>query len=602
MKKRAADIFMDVLVENGITDCFAVVGGGAMHLDNALALRKDMRKVFCHHEQACAMAAEGYAKACGKMALVCVTSGPGAINTYNGVEGAWADSVPMLVLAGHPRYETTVAPTGLQLRCRGVQEFDSVSAVKGMTKYAKLVTDPLAVRLEAQKAIDIAMQGRRGPVWLSVPLDVQGAVVETDDLYECEQVWEPAYTLDDETFDKLNALLASAERPCILTGSGIRTGHAVDAFRTWTRKMKIPVVGGALLADILYEGAPYYYGMSGSAGPRKGNFILQNADLIVVAANSLSTKQTGFCQETFAPSAKIVMIDAEPDEMKKPGLRIELAIHADMASFLKQASDNNKMRPWKTNETWIRYCDSIDSILEDIDKGRSQKEYEKILQNTFWNAFRTQMKEDAVIALGNSSCILGMLQKGIRSKGQRVIVNYNSGSMGDDLPEAVGAALALGREVICVTGDGSFMMNMQELQTIRHYRLPVKIVLFSNDGYGAIRQTNKNFFDGLYIGCDPDSGVSFPDFGKVAAAFGFSFYRCENCGMLKEGIAWLLQAEQAAVLEVVQAPEDQPLPKVMSKMREDGSFYTPPLHDMYPFLDEVQMKKLMIGYNREDWK
>uniref|UniRef100_N2BFD0 Acetolactate synthase I/II/III large subunit n=1 Tax=Eubacterium plexicaudatum ASF492 TaxID=1235802 RepID=N2BFD0_9FIRM len=600
MKKRVADILMDVIAENGITDCFAVVGGGAMHIDNALALRKDMRKVFCHHEQACAMAAEGYAKACGKMALVCVTSGPGAINTYNGVEGAWADSVPMLVLAGHPRLDTTVPPTGLHLRCRGVQEFDSVSAVRGMTKYAKLITDPLAVRMEVQKAIDIAMQGRRGPVWLSVPLDVQGAVVDTDELYECEQRKQPAYTLDNKIFDKLNALLADAKRPCILTGSGIRTGNAVEAFEKWSKRMHIPIVGGALQADILYEGAPYYYGMSGSVGPRKGNFILQNADLILVLGNSLSTKQTGFQQETFACGAKIVMVDAESDEMKKPGLRIALSIYADLDTFFKAAAD--LVQPWKPDEKWIRYCDNLDHVLGDIDTGRIQADQEKLSQNTFWDAFRKHMKEDAVIALGNSSCILGILQKGIRSRQQRVIVNYNSGSMGDDLPEAVGAALALEREIICVTGDGSFMMNLQELQTIRHYHLPVKIVVFSNDGYGAIRQTNKNFFNGLYIGCDPDSGVSFPDFGKVAAAFDFPFYRCHNCGMLHEGIGWLLDEEQAAILEVIQTPDDRPLPKVMSKMREDGSFYTPPLHDMYPFLDESKIRELMIGYNSEDLK
>lgn len=593
MKKRAADIVMDVLVENGITDCFAVVGGGAMHIDNALALREDIHKIFCHHEQACAMAAEGYAKACGKMALVSVTSGPGAINTYNGVEGAWADSVPMFILAGHPRYETTVPPTGLHLRCRGVQEFDSVSAVKGMTKYAKLVTDPLAVRMEVQKAIDIAIQGRRGPVWLSIPLDVQSALVEADALYPCEHVPEPEYSLGDEEFAQLNKLILESERPCILTGSGIRTGNAVCEFREWAARINIPVVGGALQADLVYEDAPYYYGMSGNVGPRKGNFILQNADLILVIGNSLSAKQTGFNQEEFAPDAKIVMVDAEPDEMKKDGFRVVLPIYADIVSFLRKAA--KQVQAWKPAEKWVRYCDSLDRMLGDIDKRSIQKDRERVSQNTFWDEFRKQMDEDAVIALGNSSCILGILQKGIRKERQRVIVNYNSGSMGDDLPEAVGAAAALKREVICVTGDGSLMMNMQELQTIVHYHLPVKIVVFSNDGYGAIRQTNQNFFDGLYIGCDAKSGVSFPNFGKIAAAFEIAYYHCADCGMLREGIAWLMKEEQTAILEVRQLIDDQPLPKVMSKMREDGSFYTPPLHDMYPFMEEELMCKLMIG-------
>lgn len=591
MKKRVADIIMDVIVENGITDCFAVVGGGAMHIDNALALREDIRKIFCHHEQACAMAAEGYAKARGKMALVSVTSGPGAINTFNGVEGAWADSVPMLVLAGHPRYETTVPPTGLHLRCRGVQEFDSVSAVRGMTKYAKLVTDPLSVRREVQKAIDIAMQGRRGPVWLSVPLDVQGTVVETGELYDCECVPKLNYTLDDGTFERLNALISKSERPCILSGSGIRTGNAVYEFREWTKRMNIPVVGGALQADILYEHAPCYYGMSGSVGPRRGNFILLNADLLIVVGNSLSTKQTGFNQQEFAPDAEIIMIDAEPDEMRKAGFRVVLPVYADVRSFLKKAKD--KVHAWENDKGWVRYCDSISSFLGKMDAGRIQAVHERISQNTFWEEFGKQMREDEVIALGNSSCALGILQKGIRGRNQRVIVNYNSGSMGDDLPEAAGVAVALKKEVICVTGDGSFMMNIQELQTIVHNHLPVKIVVFSNEGYGAIRQTNQNFFDGLYLGCDPKSGVSFPDFAKVAEAFGIAYYNCADCGMLRDGIRWLLDEKQPALLEIKQLLDERTVPKLMSKMREDGSFYTPPLHDMYPFLEEEQLRRLM---------
>lgn len=592
MKKRAADIIINELIESGVTDCFVVVGGGAMHLDNALALRDDISKTYCHHEQACAMAAEGYAKAGGKLAVVCVTSGPGAINTFNGVEGAWADSVPMLVLAGHPRQETTVPPTGLNLRCRGVQEFDSVTAVKGMTKYASLVTDPLSVRREVKKAIDIAMQGRRGPVWLSVPLDVQGAFVEEESLYGYEGITPLEYTLEDGIFDRLNEMIAQAKRPCILTGSGLRTGDAVNAFRDWAEKMNIPIIGGALQADISWDTEPLYYGISGSCGNRKANFILQNADLILALGNSMSTKQTGFNQEEFAVHARLVMVDAEPDEMKKPGLMPELAIYADAAAFLEQAS--RKLLPWKTNKEWMEYCDGLDSILADADVRKKQEQKDRVSSDLFWDELRQRMAEDAVIALGNSSCINAMLRKGIKEKDQRVIVNYNSGSMGDDLPEAVGIATALKKEVICVTGDGSIMMNLQELQTIVHYGLPVKVVIFSNNGYGAIRETNKSFFDGLYAGCDSESGISFPSFEKVGAAFGIPYFNCENCGMIEEGIEWLLHAEGAAVLEVQQLFNDPVLPKVTSKMREDGSFYTPPLHDMYPFISDELLQKLML--------
>lgn len=592
MKKRVADIVMDILVDNGITDCFTVVGGGAMHLDNALALRKDINKVFNHHEQACAMAAEGYAKACGKMAAVCVTSGPGALNTLNGVEGAYVDNVPMIVISGHPRWNTTVNSTGLNLRYRGVQEYDIIPSVKGMTKYANMVIDPLSIKQEMQKAINIANEGRKGPTWLSIPLDVQSQIVETEDLYPVVAIEKPNYNFDDSRINKLNGLIRKAKRPVILAGSGIRTGNAIEEFRKWTSYMGMPVVSGALLPDIMCEGTPLFYGTSGSVGERRGNFILQNADLIIAIGNSLALKQTGFNQEAFAPNATIVMVDAGEDEFKKPGTRVDVDIFCDAKSFLATAL--NKITQWEKNNDWISYCDSIADVLGNIDSIPKCDDSERVPNSLFWKIIRDAMNENTMVALGNSSCVCGGLQHSIKKKDQRVIVNYNSGSMGDDLPEAIGMYVSGAKEVVCVTGDGSIMMNLQELQTIRYHNYNIKVVIFSNEGYGAIRQTNKNFFDGLYVGCDKDSGISLPDFSKVAAAFNMPYLKCKNVGQLEESIDWLLGNEGPLILDIEQKIDDPVMPKVMSKMNEDGSFYTPPLHDMYPYISEEQMKQLMI--------
>ena len=594
MKKRVADIITEILVENGIDTCFSVVGGGAMHLNNAFALNKNIKKIFNHHEQACSMAAEGYAKAKGKMAAVCVTSGPGGLNALTGVEGAWVDSVPMIIISGHPRYETTVAPTGLDIRYRGVQEFDIVTSIKNMTKYSKTVIEPLDIKYEMQKAIDIAMSGRRGPTWIDVPLNVQSAMVEEKDLKPVEPQKNVNGNYHEKELEDLISQIENSQRPCLLTGSGLRTSGTVEHFREFMDDLGVPVVGGALQADIVPNSSSLYFGMSGNIGPRAGNFILQNADLIVVFGNSLAIKQTGFNQKAFAPKAKIIMIDIAQDEARKPGLSVDRLINIDLAVFFEKIKKYIKKIP--INNQWIDYCNKVYekfNVFESIENIKEADKSERVPSALFWKRLIEAAPPDMAIALGNSSSIAGILQAGIKYADQHVIVNYACGSMGDDLPEAIGVSVALGREVICVTGDGSVMMNLQELQTIKHNCLPVKVVVFSNDGYGAIRQTFKNFFDGLYSGCDAKSGVSFPDFGKVADAFGFDYFHCSNCEEVVPSVKWLLSNKQNCLLEIEQKLDDPIAPKVISKMNAKGEFETPAIHDMYPFIDLKDMEKLI---------
>ena len=592
MKRRVADIIIDTLIENEIFDCFAVVGGGAMHLDNAFAINKKIKIWFNHHEQACAIAAEGYAKLSGKLAAVCVTAGPGSLNTLNGIESAYVDNVPMIVIAGYPRYSTTIEPTNLHLRCRGVQEFDAVSAVQGFTKYAKLIKDPLSVKQEIQKGIDIAMDGRRGPVWFSIPLDVQGSLIDEEDLYPNLAIEKNTYNNSQGVFDYLTESLQKAKRPCILFGSGIRSSNSIELFKKFINKLKIPVVGGCQIPDVLSIDTEFYYGQSGVIGPRCGNFILQNSDLIIVLGNSLSTTQTGFNQDCFAPSAKIIMVDVEVDEMKKPGLHVTKAIFSDLKVFLAKA--NEKLPTINIDQNWLNYCNEMKTKYCKIEINENIGGDNKIAASKFWTIARPLFSDNCIIALGNSTSVVGgILSNGILKDGQRVLANRNCGSMGWDLPAAMGAAIYSGKEVVCATGDGSIMMNLQELQTIKQYNLPIKIIIFSNDGYDALRSTWKKFFDGHYVGCDSSSGVSMPSFRKLTDAFDMPYMKCESDKEIEASVKWLLDQKSAAILEIIEKYDDGNIPRIQSKMNEDGTFTTPALHDMFPFLSEEEMKNCM---------
>lgn len=591
MKKRVADIIMEILVRQGITECFAVVGGGAMHLDNALALNSDINKYFNHHEQACAMAAEAYARYSGKMAAVCVTSGPGATNAITGVMGAWQDSLPVLVLSGQVRYALTVEKAGLPLRYRGMQEFDIIHSVQNMTKYALMLKDPLEVKRELLKAIKIAMSGRRGPVWLDIPLDIQNAMVEEKDMYPEEEIaCQPSAI--EEDIEMLMQKLESAQRPCILVGNGVANSGNMQNFRDFAEKLKIPVIAAAIAADVMYMDCPYYYGLSGSIGPRTGNFIVQNADVILSIGCNLGYKMTGYTQEEFAPHAYIIAVDIDENEMQKPGVRIDRFIHSELLAFFNISRD--KTYQIKVTDEWKNYCNHLKERFSPFEPGEGKAPEDRVCMYYFWKEYERYEPENSISVLGNNTANSAKLQIGIKKPGQRIIANNNCGSMGADLPEAIGAAVASKSQVICLTGDGSIMMNLQELQTIKHYDLPVKVVVFSNDGYNAFRQTCKNFFHDVKIGCNSESGVSFPGFSKVADAFEYKYRRCNNNKELDEALEWLFSSEGQVLLEVKQLLDDPVTPKVMSRILDDGTFATPALQDMAPFLDEEEYEKLML--------
>lgn len=593
MKRRVADIIMDTLVENGITTCFGVVGGGAMHMDNALGLNEKIEKIFNHHEQASAMAAEAYARVTGKMAAVCVTSGPGATNTLTGVMGSWQDSLPVLLLSGQVRVATTMAEVPeLKLRYRGVQEFDIINSVQNMTKYAVMVKDPLSVRRELKKAINLAMNGRRGPVWLDVPLDVQSAMVEVEELYPAEPCNEPLPCISEEEMQEILDTLRAAKRPCILAGNGIINSGNLQEFRSFMKESCVPIVAAAIAGDVCYREYPLYYGLSGTIGPRPGNFILQNADVILSLGCPLGFKTTGFAQEEFAPKAKILMVDIDDNESRKPGINVEKLYQSDMKNFFAVT----KMLNCHVNvqQDWIDYCNHLKTRFSVFEGADGIQPEDRVCSYQFWKEYEKYEPITNISVLGNNTANSAKLQIGVLKKEQRIVANNNCGSMGADLPEAVGTAIAVKHPITCLTGDGSIMMNLQELQTIVQYQLPVKVVIFENDGYNAIRQTSKNFFQGKEVGCSAKSGVSFPSFEKIAYAFGFPYRKCSCNAEIGEALKWLYETDGYALLEVSQRLDDPVCPKVMSRQNADGTFLTPALHDMYPFISAEELKSLML--------
>ena len=593
MKKRVADIIIETLVEEGVDTCFCVVGGGAMHLNNALSLNDNIKTYFNHHEQACSMAADSYARIDGKMAAVCVTSGPGGTNAITGVMGAWQDNLPMIVISGQARYNTTVEESGLNLRYRGNQENDIVSCVKKMTKFSEMLIDPLDVKRKVAYAARLACHGRRGPVWLDIPLDVQSAIIEEEDSYDISEMPELVdITCTEDEVSELREMLSKAERPVILAGTGIVSSGNLDLFRKFIDKVHIPVIDACLAIDELYRDHELYYGVCGTIGPRVGNYILQNSDLILSLGCSLGYKVTGWAQDKFAPGAKLVSVEIEEDEMKKPGLKVDKLIKSDIKYFFEKFI---KLDEVEASDEWISYCNKLKNRFSPFDPCNDVPEEENVCSYRFWKEYEDYEPADNITVMGNNTACSAKIQIGIKQEKQRTISNSNCGSMGYDLPAAIGAAIASGKRVNCVTGDGSIMMNLQELQTIRYNDIPVSVIIFSNDGYNAIRQTNKNFFNGRYFGCSNESGISFPDFQLIAAAFGYKYIKCETNADLSRCLKEYFSSNENTIMEVAERFDDPVLPKVMSRIKEDGSFETPSLEDMAPFIDKEEHDSYMIS-------
>jgi len=599
---RVADYIANRLAGFDLRHVFMVTGGGAMHLNDALGNHAELTTVFCHHEQSCAMAAEAYYRVTGRMAVVNVTTGPGAINAINGVFGAYVDSMALLVISGQVKRESLVRSTGLPLRQLGDQEADVIRMIRGITKYAALVDDPTSIGYHIDRALHLAISGRPGPVWLDIPIDVQATRIDPATLHDYDLLEDAiAFRTSDlpTSLADVVARLRRAKRPVIYAGTGVRLSGKYSQFLELAERLRVPVVTAWNSNDLLADDHPAYAGRPGSLGNRGGNFVVQNADFVLILGCRLNIRLVSYNWSSFAPNAYRVMVDIDVAELDKPTLSIDQKIHADLAEFFPLF--DTATAGWQPqHENWLAWCRER-IIRYPVVLPEYWAKAEPVNPYCFMQRLFEQLDEGDIVACGDGTACVTAFQAAIVRKGQRIFHNSGCASMGYDLPAAIGVAIArpdLAR-VICLAGDGSIMMNLQELQTIVGLKLPIKIFVLNNSGYHSIRQTQANFFAGRIVGCGTDSGLTFPDFGKVAAAFGIPFVRCSRHKELQESISQTLNHEGFAMCEVALDLEQQFSPKLSSRKLADGSMVTSPLEDMTPFLDRDELAGNMLPVDKD---
>ncbi len=593
MKIKVSDYIADFLVSKGITDCFMITGGGAMHLDDSIGHKQGLNCIFNHHEQGCSIAAESYARIANKMAAVCVTSGPGGTNAITGVVCGWQDSIPMFIISGQVKRETTMwSCAELGLRQLGDQELDIVNSVSNMTKYAVMVTEPNEIAFHLEKAYYLALEGRKGPVWLDIPLDVQSARIETDELIHFNELEENIDTYNFSESDSMKILekIKSAKAPLILAGTGIRHGRAEEKFLELVKKFNIPVVTAWNANDTLEYDNPCFAGMPGTVGTRSGNFAVQNCDVLLSLGCRLNIRMIGYNHFDFAKNAYKIIVDIDSKELKKPTIKPDMPVNADVNEVISMLLKCDYSRPTH-HDKWLNWCRGLvyryPAAKPEYSGGNILNPY------TFMDILSDKLSDNDKIICGNGSACVITFQALKIKQGQRMFTNSGCATMGYGLPAALGVAVAdNSTRTICIDGDGSFMMNIQELATIVHNKLNIKILLLNNDGYHSIRQTQNNLFKPPFVGIDNKSGVGFPDFNLISQAFGLKYFSINNEENADLILNEVLTCDGACLCEVLVDKTQDFAPKSSSRTLPDGRIVSSSLDDMAPFLEREEFEKI----------
>ena len=586
-KIKVSDYIAKRLKEQGVEHFFMVSGGGAMHLNDSLG--RNITYTACHHEQACAIAAEGYAKVNGKMAVVNITTGPGGLNCLNGVFGEWTDSVPVLYISGQVKHSTCMdSCKELNIRQLGDQEADIISIASPIVKYAKMVTSPNEIKYHLDRAIYEATSGRMGPVWLDIPMNVQSATIDEKDLIEfLPNKKECTECKIDEVIEKLQA----SKRPIIIAGQGIKLSHQEENLKQIIETLKIPTTLTFNGMDILESDNKYYIGRIGTIGQRAGNFALQGADLILCLGTRNNIRQISYNPENFAKNAFKIVVDIDSAELNKPTVKPDLAICANLADFIPKLLEATKKCDITQYANWLKHTQKLKEKFSFENWTEESQNSKKIKPYDFTYSLTKALQENDILVMANGSACVCTFQNAIIKRGQRYILNSGCASMGFALPASIGAHYeAKNRNVVCLEGDGSIMMNLQELQTIVHNNLPIKIFVINNKGYSSIRQTQKRFFEGNMTGSGETSGISVPNFTKIAKAFGIKAKRISNPKTMESEIQKALSAEGAILCEVMVQEEYEFMPKLSAKQLDDGTMVSASLEDMYPFLDRDEFE------------
>jgi len=587
---KVSDYVIDFLEKKGIKDVFMVAGGGIMHLVDSVGRSKKIKYIANHHEQASAIAAESYSRLTNDIGVCLVTTGPGATNAITGVAGAWVDSIPMLVISGQVKRE--LIADYKKVRQVGPQEINIVGMVKGITKYAKTIMEPETIKYELEKAFYEAKNGRPGPVWLDIPLDVQGEIVDEKKM---DSFMAPKVSVDetlDKKIDQVIDLLKKSQRPVIIAGNGIRLSGGCQLFRKLILKLKVPVVLPINGMDLLEESNKYLLGKFGPFGQRRGNFVLQNSDLVLSIGASLNVASTGFDYKNFAPRAKKIFVNIDRGESHKK-IKFNSVIIADanvfLSTLLKKIKKNSfSYKGWITQCVyWKKKYPSIEPfMLEDKDHVNSY---------IFFDVLSNFLAEDDILVTGIALDAMGMYQSYGVKRNQRAYVNKNYGQMGWDLPASIGASVVdRNKKVILVAGDGSIQMNIQELETIKYYQLPVKIFIFNNKGYESIGATQNNLFSGNLVGADIGSGVSNPNFKFVAKSHNLRYYHIDKNASLKKVFSKVLVEEGPCLCEVNINFLQKRTPRTITSRDSNGILRSSSLENMYPFLSNEEVESNLL--------
>ncbi|MFO1450642.1 MAG: thiamine pyrophosphate-binding protein [Opitutaceae bacterium] len=589
---KLTDYIVQFLADRGVSHVFGLTGGAVVHLFESASRSGRLKPIFHHHEQAAAFAAQACARVNGKLGACFVTTGPGVTNALTGLAAAWLDSVPCIYISGQTRLAHTTR--GKKIRQLGTQQLDVIPLVQSMTKYAVMVEDAACIRLELEKAVHFATTGRPGPVWIDLPLDLQWS--------EIDPASQPGYTPPVEAasvtptaeqLDQCGDLLVQSRRPLILVGAGVLRAGARSQFMDFIERFELPFVTTWGAVDLAPSRHPLNLGRPGVSGQRGANLAVQNCDLLVVIGSHLNIPVTGTMFGSFAPRAKIVMVDIDSDELEERTIPVHLPIRADARRFLEAMAARVPGAPPFRSPRWQEICERYRELNQPpVNSGSgaiSPYDYVKSLSNL-------SAEGDLVVVDGGGTNVYVSFQAFALKAGQKMILSTSLCSMGSGLPESIGACFGSGgRRTLCLNGDGSFQLNIQELQTIKHHRLPIKIFISANGGYLSIRQTQKEFLDAHYVGSHEDGGMSLPDYTRVAAAYGLPVLEIRERSQLEQGLREALAIDGPVVCVVHTSPVQEISPRQGFDRRPNGTFAPRPLEDMAPFLDRDTFAELMVS-------
>jgi acetolactate synthase-1/2/3 large subunit len=589
---KLSDYLVERIVQLGVKHIFMLAGGGCMHLADSVGKCPEIEYVCNLHEQACAIAADAYSQYTNHLGVALVTTGPGGTNAITGVAGAWLDSTPLLFLSGQVKRPDMSGGRGV--RQTGFQEIDIVSLVRPITKYAVTVMDPLQVRHHFEKAIYLATHGRPGPVWIDVPLDVQASMIAEKDLQGFDESEVVEIAPDEFLAEKVGAaleMLNRAKRPVILAGNGVRLSNALDDFLELIERLHVPVLTTWKTADFLPDDHPLYAGRPGAIGQRGANFTQQNADWLLILGARLDFGQTAYNHANFAPGAHKIMVDVDPAEIEKMQMKVEVPVVSDAGLFLRECKRQFSKVMKKDRSEWLARSKQWQArypvvLPEYWNEGSFVNDYVLI------DVLSDELTGHDLVVPGSSGACSERTMQGIRIKaGLRVFNSEGLGSMGFGIPAAIGGCLASrGRRTICIDGDGGFIMNIQELETVKRLDLPIKFFVLNNGGYVSIQMTQKSFFDGRFVGSSTSSGLTLPDVTAVSKAFGIPVARITNHTGIREKVREVLETKGPVVCEVMVSPEQVTAPRVTSRLREDGSMESMPMEDLWPLLDRQEFR------------